>query len=295
MVQLNMEFQTWKIGDVEIFQIVEMIDNELFSTFIPEATPSAVLKHKWLKPHYIGESGNLKAQVQSFVIKTDGKHVLIDTCNGNDKNRPGMPTWGNLNTDFLEKFVRIGINPEEVDYVACTHLHFDHVGWNTKLENGKWTPTFTNAQYLFSQDEYNYWIKKPDNEVEDDHNGIVDSVVPIVESGRAQFIADNFQLDQNVRFIPTPGHTPHHISVVIESKGERAVISGDVMHHPCQIAETKWTTLADTYPKQTIETRIKFLEEYADTNTLIIGTHFPYPVAGYIVKKNSGFELVEKP
>ncbi len=284
----------WKIGDVEIFQLVEMVDNELFSTFIPEARPEAVLKIEWLKKHFIGEKGNLKAQVQSFMIKSSGKYILVDTCNGNHKDRPGMPTWGKLNTRFLDKFKNIDISPDKIDFVVCTHLHFDHVGWNTTLENGKWVPTFKNAQYLFSQDEYNYWVKKPEKEVIDDFNGFDDSVSPIVDAGLVKFISDDYRLDSNIRFIPTPGHTPHHISVVIESKGKKAIISGDVMHHPCQIAQIKWTTLADTYPEQTIETRTKFLKEYANTDTLIIGTHFPYPVAGYITEENNNYKFVNK-
>ncbi len=289
-----MENLKWKIGDVEVFMIVEMVDNELFSTFIPEAKPKAVLKYDWLKPNYIGDKGNLKAQVQSFVIKSNGKYILIDTCNGNHKERPGMSTWGNLNTNFLEKFTHIGIDPDKIDYVACTHLHFDHVGWNTKLENGKWVPTFKNAKYLFSKEEYEYWIKKPENEVEDDHNGIADSVVPVVEAGQAEFVSDDHKLDESIRFIPTPGHTPHHISIAIESKCQKAIITGDVMHHPCQIAETSWTTLADTLPEQTIQTRIGFLMKYANTETLILGTHFPYPVAGYIVEEDGKFKFIDK-
>ncbi len=282
----------WKIGDVEIFQIVEMVDDELFSSFIPDAKPEAIMKYPWLKPHYVGERGNLKALVQSFVVKSEGKCILVDTCNGNHKNRPGLPAWGNLSTNFLEKFAEAGIALEDIDFVVCTHLHFDHVGWNTKLENGKWVPTFMNAKYLFSKEEYQYWIERPENEVEDDHNGIADSVVPIVEAGKAEFVEDDHKLDSNVRFIPTPGHTPHHISIVIESKGEKAIISGDVMHHPCQIAETRWTTLADTFPNQTVKTRVEFLKQYANTKTLIIGTHFSYPVAGYIVEENGKYKFM---
>ena len=289
-----MENLKWKIGDVEVFQIVEMVDNELFSTFIPDAKPEAVLRYDWLRPNYVGEGGNLKAQVQSFVIKSNGKYILIDTCNGNHKERPGMPTWGKLNTNFLDKFTKLGISPDEIDFVACTHLHFDHVGWNTKLENGEWVPTFKNAKYLFSKEEYEYWVKKPENEVEDDHNGIADSVVPVVEAGLAEFVPDDYKLDENIRFIPTPGHTPHHISIAIKSNDKKAIISGDVMHHPCQIAETSWTTLADTLPEKTIQTRIEFLKRYANTDTLIIGTHFPYPVAGYLVEENGDYKFIDR-
>lgn len=274
----------WNVGEVEIIQIVEMEDNELFATFIPEAKSERVLEIDWLRPHFADKNGNLKALIQSFLIKSEGKNILIDTCNGNGKKRPDVPTWGNLRTDFLKKFKDIGISPESINIVACTHLHFDHVGWNTKLENGKWVQTFPNAKYLFSKEEYGYWIKKPEKEMIDDFNGIDDSVTPIVEAGFAEFITDDYCIDGNVRFIPTPGHTPHHISVVIESQGKKATISGDVIHHPCQIAYQEWTTLADTYPDQTVKTRKKFLNEVKDTDILIIGSHFSNPVAGKVVQ-----------
>lgn len=281
----------WRIGDVEIIQIVEMEDNELFASFIPEATPENVSKIDWLKPYFIGETGNLNAQVQSLLIKSKDKNILIDTCNGNDKNRPNVPTWGNLKIDFLKKLHDHGVTVEDIHIVACTHLHFDHVGWNTKLEEGKWVPTFPNATYLFSKDEYGYWIKKPEKEMVDDFNGIDDSVTPIVEAGLAQLVIDDHRIDENVRFIPTPGHTPHHISIVIESQGKKAIITGDALHHPCQIAHQDWTTLADTYPDQVIETRKKLLSEIKDTHTLLIGSHFANPVAGKIVTVDGGLKF----
>jgi glyoxylase-like metal-dependent hydrolase (beta-lactamase superfamily II) len=285
----------WKIGEVEIYQLVEMEENKLFNSFIPEAKPENVKKIKWLTPHFADKDGNLKALVQSFLIKSGGKNVLIDTCNGNDKDRPEFKEWGNLKTNFLNKFDNLGVSLDEIDIVACTHLHFDHVGWNTRKINGKWVPTFPNAKYLFSKQEYDYWIKKPENELIDDHNGIDDSVTPVVEAGLAEFVTDNHKVDKNIRFIPTPGHTPHHISVVIESEGEKAIISGDVLHHPCQMAHQEWTTEADTYPDQTVETRKKFLEGIVNTDTLLIGSHFANPVAGLIKKKGKSmiFKIIE--
>lgn len=279
------------VGDVEIIQILEMEDNKFFSSFIPEAKPERIQKIKWLIPNFADEKGNLKGVVQSFIIKSDGKNILIDTCNGNGKSRPNMPTWGNLKTNFLEKFINAGFPPDRIDFVACTHLHFDHVGWNTTMEDGKWIPTFPNAKYLFSKEEYAYWIKKPEKEIIDDFNGIDDSITPIVNAGLAEFISDDYRLDDNIRFMPTPGHTPHHISVVIESKGKKAIISGDAMHHPCQIANPDWSTQADTYPEQTIETRKKLLKEIQDTDTLLIGSHFASPVAGYIKSKDNNLFL----
>lgn len=282
----------WTVGKVEITQIAEMEENEIFSSFIPEAKREAIKKINWLRPNFADERGELKSLVQSFLIKSSGKNILIDTCNGNGKSRPNVPQWGNLQTDYMQKFSKIGVNPEEIGYVACTHLHFDHVGWNTKKEGEKWRPTFLNAKYLFSKQEYDYWIKKPEKEMIDDFNGIDDSITPIVEAGLAQLIDDNYQLDKNIKFFPTPGHTPHHISVEIESDGKKAIITGDVMHHPCQIAKPNWITGADTFPKQTVATRKKFLERVKDKDILIIGTHFANPVAGKIVSTKEGLEFI---
>ncbi len=278
----------WNIGNVEIVQIVEMEDNELFASFIPEAKPEKILEIEWLRPHFSDEKGNLKALVQSFLVKSNGKNILVDTCNGNGKERPSMPTWGNLSTDFLKILHEVGVSESDIDIVVCTHLHFDHVGWNTKLENGSWVPTFPNADYLFSKEEYEYWIAKPQKETIDDLNAVDDSVAPVVKAGLVKFVTDDYQISEGVRFVPTPGHTPHHVSVFIESAGKKALITGDVMHHPCQIAHQEWTTQADTYPDQTVTTRKKFLNEVKDKDILVIGSHFANPVAGRIVSGNGG-------
>ena len=285
-------FLKWQIGAVEIFQIVEMEENEIFSSFIPEAKRENIKKIPWLYPNFADGKGELKALVQSFLIKSNAKNILIDTCNGNGKNRPNVKEWSNLNTDYLSKFESAGVKPGQIDIVACTHLHFDHVGWNTLKKDGQWQPTFPNAKYLFSQAEYDYWIKKPAKEMIDDFNGIDDSVTPIVNAGLAQFIPDDYRLDNQVSFFPTPCHTPHQISVKIESQGKTAIITGDVIHHPCQIAHPEWITGADTFPEQTVETRQKFLQDVKDKDILIIGTHFANPVTGKIVTTKDGLMFI---
>jgi glyoxylase-like metal-dependent hydrolase (beta-lactamase superfamily II) len=283
---------SWKIGKVTVTQIIEMEENKIFSSFIPKAIPEEIKKIEWLYPYFVDENGNLKALVQSFLIKSKDKNILIDTCNGNGKNRPNVPEWGNLNTDYLERFNEVGISPNSIDFVLCTHFHFDHVGWNTKMEDGKWVPTFPNARYLFSKEEYEYWIKRPEKEMIDDLNGLDDSITPIVDAGLANFVSDDYQIDRNIRLISTPGHTPHHVSVVIESQGKKAIISGDFVHHPCQIAHEDWTSAADTYPEQTVETRKKLLAEIKNTDTLLIGCHFANPVAGKVVESQGNLIFV---
>lgn len=283
-----MNVLSWRIGTVSIFSIVELEAGELIQSIIKGATSANIREIGWLYPHFADESGNLKALVQAFLIKTRESNILIDTCNGNDKTRTDVPQWGNLQTEFLEKLAEIGATERDIDIVACTHLHMDHVGWNTTLEGGVWVPTFPNAQYLFAREEYEYWKKKPEKEIADDKAAFDDSIAPIVSAGLARFVEPQHQINDEISFIPSPGHTPCHVSVLIKSHGESAIISGDFLHHPCQIARPEWTTDADTLPEKAIETRKNILAEIADSNTLLIGSHFAEPVAGKVARLAAG-------
>jgi glyoxylase-like metal-dependent hydrolase (beta-lactamase superfamily II) len=278
----------WTIGEVEIFQIVEMEGGSLIQSIIPKATTKRIIEIPWLIPHFADKKGNLKALVQSFLIRSNGKNILIDTCNGNGKNRPETSEWSNLKTNFLRKLSEFGISETEIDVVACTHLHFDHIGWNTKLEEGKWAPTFPDAKYLFTKEEYDYWASKPDKEIVDDNNAFSDSVTPIMEAGLAKLVESDYRLDDHIRFISTPGHTPAHVSVVIESGNKQAIVSGDVFHHPCQIAHPEWMSF-DTDPKKALSTRKKFLDDVVDMDTMVLGSHFANPVAGRVKREGKKF------
>ncbi len=283
-----MNMLKWKIGDVEIFQIVEIEDcGKLIQSIIKDATSENVRKIKWLYPHFAGKKGNLKAAVQSFLIKSGKNNILVDPCNGNNKIRTDISEWSNLQTNFIKNLNKI-IREKEINIVACTHMHCDHVGWNTMLENSNWVPTFQNAKYLFVKEEYDYWKNKPDKEIADDRAAFNDSVVPIIKEGLAQFVKTDYKIDKNISLIPTPGHTPGHVSILIESKRKRAIISGDILHHPCQIANPEWST-DSSLPDIAKGTRKRMLEEIADTDTLFIGSHFSNPVAGNIIKSKKGF------
>ncbi len=262
-----MEIKKYQIGDVEISQISEIDAGEIIQGGLKDATPGAIKKIKWLSPDFADENGKLKATVNCFLIKSNGKNILIDTCNGNNKKRTDLPVWGNLKTDFLD-------NLPEIDIVCCTHLHFDHVGWNTKLVDGGWQPTFPNAKYLFVKEEYESWKTKPQEEIADDRAGFIDSVEPVVKAGLAKFIPKNYQIDENITLFPTPGHTPHHVSVIVKSKGQTAIISGDVLHHPCQINHPEWAAVADRYPELAIKTRKEFIKKVRNENALLLGSHF---------------------
>lgn len=277
-------------GTATITPVFEVDAGQVIQDGLPDATPDNVQQIDWLRPNYADDSGKLKAQVQAFLVEVGGKKILVDSCCGDGRNRPGLPEWGNMQTGFMERFKQVW-QPEDVGFVICTHMHFDHVGWNTTLVDGKWTPTFPNAQYIFSEREFNYWNSKPEKEMEDDRMGFAESVLPVYEAGLAKLVPDDYRVTDEVSLIPTPGHTPGHIAVLVESDGQSAVISGDALHHPCQIAHPEWGTPFDTDTEQANKSRRELLERFADTDTLFIGAHFAEPIAGKIVRDGEGFTL----
>ncbi|HXS15347.1 MAG TPA: MBL fold metallo-hydrolase [Candidatus Saccharimonadales bacterium] len=281
----------WKIGNVEIFQIVEPLDNagEVMQSCLQEATPEILRSIDWLYPHFIDEKGKMKALVQSFLLKSNGTYILVDTCNGNGKIRSDFPEWSNLHTSYMENFLATGVKPEEVSLVISTHLHTDHVGWNTRYENGSLVPTFPNASYLFVDKDYEYWKSQPEKEMAADKEAFVDSVLPILDSGLGKIVNADYKIDEHISLLPTPGHTPGHVSIIIESNGQKALISGDFIHHPSQFVYPEWEMTANVLPEVATETRKKVLEELADTETLLLGSHFANPVAGKVVRGEKGF------
>ncbi len=275
----------WQIGDVKITRIIEMEVAGGSRFILPDATREACLPLTWMAPHFMDEKGNLIMSIHALVVDTGSRRIVVDTCIGNDKQR-SIPNWTNLQTSFLEDIAAAGYPRESIDTVLCTHLHVDHVGWNTMLVDGRWEPTFANARYLFGEKEFQYW----DSVVEETMNqGVMgDSVRPVVEAGLVDFVAWEHQICPEIRLEPTPGHTPGHVSVHITSNGEEALITGDCIHHPCQMSRTDWCSSADYDAVQGQETREALLEKYAGTDVLIIGTHFATPTAGYVKTLESG-------
>lgn len=286
-----MNMMSWKIGQVEITQIIEIEAGEVIQETIPDALPSAVREINWLVPHFADEAGKLKGVVQAFLVRTESEVVLVDTCVGNDKARVDLSAWNNLQTEFLKVLKEAGCAPEDIDKVVCTHLHFDHVGWNTRRQGNRWVPTFENARYLMLEKEYEYWKSNPENEITDDKNGFIDSVLPVYEAGLVSFVELGESIAENMILFPTPGHTPGHASILVEVEGERAIITGDAMHHPCQIARPHWHTLADTDPDLARRSRKDLLDKYADTGTLFIGSHFAQPTAGWVCRDGDTYRF----
>jgi glyoxylase-like metal-dependent hydrolase (beta-lactamase superfamily II) len=217
--------------------------------------------------------------------------ILIDARIGNSKLRTGFTQWSTLQTDFLEQIHQAGVEESDVNLVACTHLHVDHVGWNTHLKNGVWAPTFPNARYLFARQEYGDWVQNREKWDPEDERIYEDSIRPVVDAGLVELVEGDHILNPAVRLIPTPGHTAGHVSVRIESGGHSAIITGDCLHHPCQIAHPEWSSEADAAPVQAAQTRRRLLDEIAGTETLLIGSHFANPAAGKIERLRNGFFL----
>ena len=210
----------WTVGKVKITKIVELETIGSTRFILPLASNEEIRKSPWLIPHFATEEGRLKMSIHSLVVETPSRRIVVDTGLGNDKEGRNVPTWNNRKGPFLETLTEAGFAPDSIDTVLCTHLHVDHVGWNTKLVGGQWMPTFANARYVFGKTEYEYWRDYSD---EADKVAVFnDSVKPIVDAGKADLVASDHRLTDEITLIPTPGHSPGHMSILITSDGEKA-------------------------------------------------------------------------
>lgn len=281
---------SWQIGDVKISRVVELelpVPYAEDTTFLRDATPEALKAIDWLAPHFVTPDGSLILSIHALLVEAPGMKLVVDTCVGNDRPRALLQGQA-LQTNFLNDITRAGFGREDVDAVVCTHLHVDHVGWNTMLENGKWVPTFPKARYLIGRKEYEHWSGFDDEGMQEIMD---DSVRPIFEAGLAETVEMDHRISPELRLMPTTGHTPGHVSVVIESKGETAIITGDMIHHPCQFAHPDWAPGFDSDQSASIATRLAKFSEWADKPILVIGTHFASPTAGHIVRNGETYRF----
>jgi len=278
---------SWTIGDVRVTRVLEVETKLPPEGLFPEATAEALAAHaSWLVPHFADEAGQISMAIQGLVIESAGLRILVDTCLG---NREVPFEMGEEGSPFLENLASAGFPRESIDIVLCTHLHFDHTGWNTIEQGDRWVPTFPNARYLFASVEYEHW--KAETEVgrgQEFAFSFADAVQPVVDAGLADLVETDHAINAEVWLEATPGHTPGHVAVRIASRGEQALITGDLTHHPVQWAEVDWAMSADTDSKAAAATRRRLLEEHADRPLLVIGTHYPAPTAGHLVTHGRG-------
>ncbi len=279
--------RTWTVGDITVTSVVEVEGPAPAGFLFGDVSPEEVAaRHGWARGTFVDDDGMLLTTVQALVISAAGRTIVVDTCIGNDKERD-VRSWNRLQLPFLERFGEAGFDPSTVDAVVCTHLHVDHVGWNTMLVDGEWRPTFPESRYLFAGPEYRHWSAEP-YRLRAEHD---DSIEPVVAAGLVDLVDVDAEVAPGVTLVPTPGHTPGHCSVRLDSNGEAALVTGDFMHHAVQVAAPEWCSRFDTDPVLAERTRRDFIDEHADGDLLVIGTHFGGVGSGRIVSTDDGHVL----
>lgn len=282
--------QVLRIGDVEVSRVTE----RLFTTITPGAlfpdwNPAVLDEQRgWLAPEHMDPAlEHTVLSVHTWVLKTPRHVILVDTGIGNGKDRPFSALFHNLDNPYLERLALAGVTPEQVDYVLMTHLHVDHVGWNTRLVDGEWKPTFPNAKYVFAQAEQDFYATPA---------GarrlcvFQDSVLPLIEAGVTQTIPDDGgEYLEGIAFHPTPGHSFRHMAISLQSQGQTAIFSGDVMHHPLQVYRPAWNSVFCDTPEQARASREWLLEYAVRNDAAVFPAHFAGPSAGRIRREGDAY------
>ncbi|MEW2390939.1 MBL fold metallo-hydrolase [Streptomyces venezuelae] len=286
----------WTVGDVTIHRIDEIpLPPETGPWLLPSATPDVTNQRPWLQPDFADPAGTLHLDSHTFALTVGTLRVLVDTGIGNGKTRAN-PAWHDLRTDYLQRLTDAGFPPDSVDLVVLTHLHTDHVGWNTREEAGTWLPTFPRARYVTSRVEREFWAGHDMDEPR--QQMFRDSVHPIEDAGLLDLVdvpAQGAEVAPGLRLIPTPGHTPGHLAVQVSSNGQSALITGDLIHHPVQLPHPHIGSCVDIDPALAEATRSDLLASLADTETLLLGTHFPDPTSGLVVSDGDAYRLAPVP
>jgi glyoxylase-like metal-dependent hydrolase (beta-lactamase superfamily II) len=282
------------VGEVEIARVLEF-EAALFDPVVlyPEVSPEIIKQHRtWLEPRLMDPAGGLLVfAFHSTVIKTSRATILVGTCSGNERERPHKLRYHRKNWPYLANLAAAGYAPEDIDYVLCTHLHADHVGWNTRLVGGRWVPTFPNARYLFARREWEHWCEAGLRASYTTDPYYEDSLLPVIEGGQAELVLTDYAFDDSVWIEPWPGHTPGHVCVMVQSRGASVVLSGDIMHTALQCAEAQLNSCFCVDTETARATRRRFLDTYADSPVMIIPAHFPTPTAGWIRSHDGSFRF----
>ena len=246
-----------------------------------------------LAPHHVDyDQGLVLLGIHSLLLRTATLNILIDTCVGEHKPRPRRPEWHErAGGAFLERLGAAGVGSDEVDIVLCTHLHADHVGWNTRLWNGRWVPTFPKARYLIGRRELAYWQDKEATEPgKHNHGSYADSVLPIIEAGQCELVDDGFELARGLTLLPLPGHSPGQMGLCLDCKeGNGAYFCGDAIHSPVQVLQPQWASAFCSDPAGAVHVRRMLLERAADANALIVPTHIRQAHGMRVERRGSGY------
>lgn len=284
--------ETWQIGKVTVHRIAEVPLRGFGRWLLPQATPDVVAESTWLSPFYVDDDGQLLGSVHAFAVQVGDTRVLVDAGVGNGKARP-FPAWDHLSTPFLDRLAEAGFTPGNVDVVINTHLHQDHVGWNTRLDGDRWVPTFTNARYVSAQAEYDYWGGV---ELEPDQREMfTDSIDPVREAGLLDPVDvpdAGVEVAPGVTIVPAPGHTPGQVMVRLDGGDRTAVISADCLHHPVQFARTAMCATVDVDAEQATRTRRALFADLAGTDSVLFGSHFDAPSAGLVRKDGDHYRFL---
>ncbi|WP_336158400.1 MBL fold metallo-hydrolase [Amycolatopsis sp. VC5-11] len=286
---------SWTVGEIAVHRIDEIeFPAATGPWLLPGATAEVVSGEDWLRPDF-ADGGSIRLHSHSFAFEKEGMKILVDTGIGNGKTRAN-PAWHGLDTGYLDALAAAGFAPDEVDLVLLTHLHADHVGWNTREQDGEWVPTFPSARHVTARAEREFWagyaMYEPRRQM------FEDSVLPVERAGLLDLVdvpADGVEIVSGVRLLPTPGHTPGHVSIELRSAGETALITGDAVHHPVQFAHPEIGASVDIDPAESEKTRRRLLAELVDSRALVLGTHFTPPTGGHLVRHGASYRLVEKP
>jgi glyoxylase-like metal-dependent hydrolase (beta-lactamase superfamily II) len=282
-----------RVHHVEEWQGAFAAPEELFADF--DAVQFARFSDELPADMYLHRENAIYAFLQSWILERDGLTVLYDTGAGNDKLRPGIPVFGQLATPFLKNMAAAGFAPDDIDIVINSHLHIDHVGWNTRLNNSNWAPTFPNARYLFSRIDHDYWRPGSSNPgpsaagAEVNRNVFEDSVQPVLDAGLAELVEDGHQVAPGMVLRLHPGHTPGHLVLEVDDEGERALFVGDILHHPAQVYCPQWNSVYCEHPEHARATRLRILEQAADTSARVVPAHFGGSHSAWIDRHNGGF------
>jgi glyoxylase-like metal-dependent hydrolase (beta-lactamase superfamily II) len=285
---------TFALGDITIGRVAE-IELPAFPAleFLPAATPAMLEEARRAMPARFSADNKLIMSFHSFVLRTGRHTIVVDTCCG--KSRPGREQFDTGRKDWLAGLNALGVKPEEVTHVMCTHLHWDHVGWNTRRVDGQWAPTFTNAKYIMAKREYDHWDAVYAKEGTKGGNihamAFEDSVLPIMRAERAVLVKDDFELDRGISFEPCAGHSPGHVVLNLESNGKHGVVIGDVVHHPMQLMFPELSTRADFDMNASRVTRRALIEKHAGTGNLVMPHHFAAPSCGTFERAGAGFRF----